>query len=119
MKISEKILNLRKSKNMSQDNLAEYLNVSRQAISKWESGQNMPDLENVKLLSKLFNVTIDTLVHDDLELEEKKEDKEENPYKYVVIGACLGMAIGFMADSYAYGLAGAMAGLAFTFFKSW
>ncbi|NMS90688.1 helix-turn-helix transcriptional regulator [Clostridioides difficile] len=62
MDISEKILKLRKSNNLSQENLAEQLNVSRQSISKWETGQSIPETEKLITLSEIFNVTIDYLL---------------------------------------------------------
>ena len=64
MKLAEKILALRKSKGMSQEELAEKLNVSRQAISRWENGTALPDASNVLQLSKLFGVTADYLLND-------------------------------------------------------
>lgn len=65
MKLSDKILELRKSHRMSQEDLAEKLNVSRQAISRWESGTAMPDANNILQISKLFGVTTDFLLNDD------------------------------------------------------
>ncbi|QQR03292.1 helix-turn-helix transcriptional regulator [Enterocloster clostridioformis] len=55
---------------MTQAELAEILNVSRQAISKWEMGTAVPDVTNMMSLSKLFNVSVDYLVNDELETEE-------------------------------------------------
>lgn len=60
--INEKIKYLRKANNMTQEELAEKLNVSRQAITKWESGIGTPDITNIEALAKLFNVTIDELL---------------------------------------------------------
>ena len=57
----EKLRSLRKQRNMSQEELADQLDISRQSISKWESGLSMPDLENVIKLSELFEVTLDYL----------------------------------------------------------
>ena len=65
MKLSEKILDLRKQHGMSQEDLAERLGISRQAISWWESGTVLPDSANVLQLSKLFGVTTDYLLNDD------------------------------------------------------
>jgi transcriptional regulator with XRE-family HTH domain len=62
MDLSEKILKLRKANNLSQEQLAEQLGVSRQSISKWESGQSTPEIENLGILSRIFNVTIDYLL---------------------------------------------------------
>jgi transcriptional regulator with XRE-family HTH domain len=67
MKLADKILNLRKNNGMSQEELAEKLNVSRQAISRWEVGTAQPDVSNVLQLSKLFGVTTDYLLNDDYE----------------------------------------------------
>ncbi|EMS73520.1 helix-turn-helix domain-containing protein [Ruminiclostridium cellobioparum] len=67
MKLADKILNIRKTYGMSQDDLAEKLNVSRQAISRWEMGTAQPDTPNVLQLSKLFGVTTDYLLNDDYE----------------------------------------------------
>lgn len=65
MKLFEKIAALRKTGGMSQEDLAEKLDVSRQAISRWESGAAMPDANNILKISKLFGVTTDYLLHDD------------------------------------------------------
>ncbi|MBQ8718910.1 MAG: helix-turn-helix transcriptional regulator [Clostridia bacterium] len=67
MTFSEKILNLRKARNMSQEELAERLEVSRQAISRWEMGTAMPDAVNILAISKLFGVTTDYLLYDEME----------------------------------------------------
>lgn len=60
--LAEKLYELRKTNALSQDELADKLNVSRQAISKWERGESLPDTENLIQLSKLYNVSIDELV---------------------------------------------------------
>ena len=60
--ISETIKALRRKNDMSQEQLAESLFVSRQAISKWERGEAMPDIENLASLSQLFGVTVDDLI---------------------------------------------------------
>lgn len=67
MKLSEKILNLRKQRGMSQEELAENLNVSRQAVSRWEMGSALPDATNILQLSRLFGVTTDYLLNDEYE----------------------------------------------------
>ena len=59
---SENLTKLRKESGMSQEQLAEELNVTRQAISKWESGTSMPDIDTVIALSEIFNVTTDYLL---------------------------------------------------------
>lgn len=67
MKIEEKIITFRKKLGWSQEDLAEKMNVSRQAISRWENGTALPDAQNVLQLSKLFDVTTDYLLNDDYE----------------------------------------------------
>ena len=64
MNFSEKLRLLRKSKGLSQEQLAEKILVSRQAVAKWELGQAFPDISNLIQLSNLFHVTVDYLVKD-------------------------------------------------------
>ncbi len=62
MEFSEKLIALRKGRELTQEQLAEQLNVSRQSVSKWESGQVIPEVEKIVALSKTFNVTLDSLL---------------------------------------------------------
>jgi transcriptional regulator with XRE-family HTH domain len=64
MTLGEKIKSARKSAGLTQEQLAEKLIVSRQAITKWESDKGLPDIENLKRLSKLLNISIDYLLDD-------------------------------------------------------
>lgn len=64
MIFSEKLQLLRKTKGLTQEELAEKMSVSRQAVAKWESGQVYPDISNLIGISNLFNVTVDYLVRD-------------------------------------------------------
>ena len=83
MKLAEKLFELRKEKGWSQEKLAEQINVSRQSISKWESGQVLPEIEKIIELSKIFQVTTDYLLLD--ENSEKGSSEvilEENKDKY-------------------------------------
>lgn len=64
MQFAEKMQKLRKERGMSQENLAEIIGVSRQSVSKWESGQSYPEMDKMIALSELFNVSIDELVKD-------------------------------------------------------
>lgn len=70
MTIGKKIQFLRKRKNITQEALAEELNVSRSAIAKWEADNGIPEIGNVKILAKLFSVSIDALVDDSQMIEE-------------------------------------------------
>ena len=62
MILADKIIRLRKKNGWSQEELAEKVNVSRQAVSKWESAQTIPELEKILLLGELFGVTLDYLL---------------------------------------------------------
>ena len=74
MILADKIIRLRKKNSWSQEELAEKMNVSRQAVSKWESAQTIPDLEKILQLSALFGVTTDYLLKDEIEDEELNGD---------------------------------------------
>ena len=67
MILSEKIIMLRKKYGWSQEELAERLDISRQSVSKWESGASIPDLERIVGMSQLFGVTTDYLLKDEME----------------------------------------------------
>lgn len=71
MNISDRIQALRKAKGMSQEQLADAIGVSRQAVSKWESEQATPDLEKVVIMSDLFEVTTDYILKGIEPVEEK------------------------------------------------
>ena len=73
MKLSEKITALRKSYNMTQEELASICNVSRQSISKWEADIALPELEKILLLGETFHISTDVLLKDELTLSEVKE----------------------------------------------
>ena len=78
MKLSEKILNLRKKFGLSQEELANELDISRQAVYKWEADISSPDLDKLKQLAKLFNISFDYLMNDDIE----NTAVPVEPYKY-------------------------------------
>ncbi len=93
MNISERIQSLRKSKGISQEELANEVGVSRQAVSKWESGQSVPDLEKVIILSEVFNVTTDYI------LKGIEQNKNDNVIisKIFYIGSTFMMTIGLLS----------------------
>lgn len=70
MILADKIIDLRKKAGWSQDELASKLNVTRQSVSKWEGAQSIPDMERIVRMSRLFGVTTDYLLKDELETEE-------------------------------------------------
>lgn len=82
MTLPDKIVELRKRNGWSQEDLAEKINVSRQAISRWEGGNALPDASNILQLSKLFGVTTDYLLNEeyksDEDLPKVKEIKKHN-----------------------------------------
>ena len=76
MKLSEKIQLLRHKNSYSQENMAEFCNVSRQSISKWEADIAIPETEKLLILSRLFNVSVDVLLKDELEIDALKDVKK-------------------------------------------
>lgn len=81
MILAEKVQALRKKNNWSQEELAEQLNISRQSVSKWESGASIPDIDKIIAMSSLFGVSTDYLLKDELEKEvpSEVEDVYEAP----------------------------------------
>lgn len=83
IEIANKLLELRKEKGLSQEQLAQELGISRQAISKWERAEASPDTDNLIQLAKLYDISLDELLlHDPSHKEEEKEDDED----YVHVG---------------------------------
>lgn len=82
MNLSKKIYELRKAKGMSQEQLAEKINVSRQSISKWESGESAPELERLIELSRVFDVSTDYLLLpsevDELTIRTERLENQQN-----------------------------------------
>ena len=85
MSLHETIYTLRTARNMSQLELAEALDVSRQSISKWETGTAMPELDKLVKLSDVFGITLDELVRGAAEPGEAKEEKENVSQPTVII----------------------------------
>lgn len=118
MKLSDRIQYLRKSRGMSQEELAEKIGVSRQAVSKWESEQSMPDLDKVILLSDFFGVTTDYLLKGtEPELQEENKKTGRASLGFVLICATLAGIWSLTANRFRYDecffiiLAGAVVGL--------
>lgn len=107
MLVSKKIYELRKARGLSQEQLAEKVNVSRQSISKWESGETVPEIERIIELSKVFNVSTDyLLLSSEVEnlasrtnqLEKQQEDlqvkvQKEHIRNIRILNSCLVYAI--------------------------
>ena len=81
MTLQEKIIKLRKKNGWSQEELADKIYVTRQAVSKWESGQSLPDVEKIVHMSKLFGVTTDYLLNDEIGTEDIIEESASNDKK--------------------------------------
>lgn len=82
MTFAEKLKELRKQKGISQEQLAEKIYVSRQAITKWESGNGLPDIENLIAISSLFNESLDSLLSEEKSLVSKHEFLYESRTEY-------------------------------------
>ena len=87
MILADKIITLRKKAGWSQEELAARLNVSRQSVSKWEGAQSIPDMDKVVQMSRLFGVTTDFLLKDELEIEEHTQSApvDEPPLRRVTM----------------------------------
>lgn len=83
MTLGEKIALLRGQNKMSQGDLAEKLEVSRQSVSKWETGASVPELDKLIMMSKLFNITLDELVQTDV-IPENTANNTEPQTTYIV-----------------------------------
>ena len=81
MEFCEKLLELRNSKKMTQEELAEALFVSRTAISKWESGRGYPSIDSLKEISKFFSVSIDELLSSDKLVSIAEKENRANMHK--------------------------------------
>lgn len=83
MILTEKILQLRKQNGWSQEELAEKLNVSRQSVSKWESGASIPDLGKILSMSEIFGVSTDYLLKEETQVVEYRNDYQEKQVRRV------------------------------------
>ena len=105
MKLSEKIIRLRKGRGLSQEELAERLGVSRQAVSRWESGTALPDAGNLRQISRLFEVSADYLLDEERESPEGPAaavaQKSHRTNGKVIAGGCMAM-LGFWGNVIIY-----------------
>lgn len=77
MEVSTQIKKYRSAMELSQEELAEKIYVTRQTISNWENGKTYPDIHSLLLLSSLFNVSLDQLIKGDIEIMKKEINKDE------------------------------------------
>jgi len=85
MEFHEKLQELRKSKGLTQEELAEALYVSRTAVSKWESGRGYPSIDSLKEISRFFGVTIDELICPREMMTAAEDDKRQSIGRYVSV----------------------------------
>ena len=98
--LSEKIKELRKKKGLTQEELANALNVSRQAITKWESGDGSPDIENLKNIALYFHVSVDYLIDS---TTEKVMDLKTKFQLVEIFLFVFGICLGIVAKSFEFG----------------
>lgn len=132
MNFGENLKRLRKERNLSQEQLSEMLNVSRQAISKWESNKTYPDIENLMLLRNIFNITLDDLLFDEntdkIEdmIESSKlptnsinydenESEDELSDSFMIGGFIVGISIGFITENFMWGIVGSFIGMGISY----
>jgi len=97
MTIEERIQELRKGKGLSQEQLAEILGVSRQAVSKWEGGQSLPEIEKLIAMSELFEVTIDYILKGETPASETSFKPSRFASQVVSAVATMLLAVGIFA----------------------
>ena len=107
-KTKSKIRELRISKNLTQQQLADELHLTKQAISKWEKGKSIPDITSIELLSSFFGVSVDYLINDDIEEVKTKmagaSSKRINKLSVILISALVFMTAAVIALSITLGV---------------
>ena len=124
IEIANRLVQLRKQHNMSQEELAEKLGISRQAVSKWERAESSPDTDNLISIAKLYNVSLDDLLKTDegpedlkRQAQEKREEQEKRAkeerhgwenktvmqkFPYPIVATILFFIIGFVFDRFQF-----------------
>ena len=95
MNLSDRIQYLRKARGISQEGLADQIGVSRQAVSKWESEQSMPDLDKIISMSDYFAVTTDYLLKG-IEPVVQKEEEQSIKHRRIASNICYQLSLGFV-----------------------
>ena len=98
MNFDEKIIKIRKDNNLTQEEMAEKLNVSRQAISNWENKRNLPDIEMLIIISKIFSISLDELIlggeeMNDIEKKLINDGSESRIVKMNLISTIIGTSL--------------------------
>ena len=104
MKFNEKLVNLRKKHNLSQEQVAEKLKVARQTISKWELGETTPEMDKLIMISELYNITLDELMKEENEGKVINDPNNTNSQKLagMTIKILKGIGIFFLIVSILY-----------------
>lgn len=121
MNLGERLQRLREEKNMSREDLAHEMNVSRQAVYKWENNKGYPDIENLIKFSEVYNITLDELIKGDrsfqrkIETDSKKHTAEDILDAGFVIGIIL-VFLGLFLDLGAFSVGVTILGFLTIFF---
>ena len=89
MTIGEKIYNLRKAKNYSQEEVANHLNVSRQTVSKWETDQSTPDFDKIVPLCELFEISTDEFLKGETNISKKDDDGKDKKRNAIIVSVSI------------------------------
>ncbi|MBO1265332.1 helix-turn-helix transcriptional regulator [Proteiniclasticum sp. SCR006] len=118
MTFSERLKNLRKERGVSQEELAKVLHITRQSISKWETGAAIPDMDKMRMLGDYYGLSLDELMDEDfsgrkepddvMDEDENQDDLEEN---LILGGFIIGIGLGFVTGNFLLGTAGGLIGL--------
>jgi len=118
MTFSEKLKYLRKEKEISQEELAQVIHVTRQSVSKWETGTAYPDIEKMKILSDFYKISLDDLMNTDNVIigghqEEiiEEDDQEELEENLILAGFVIGTGLGFLTGNFYFFTLGGLAGM--------
>ncbi|MCY8235502.1 helix-turn-helix domain-containing protein [Priestia endophytica] len=122
MKLGEQLKKLREERNMSREELAQKMNVSRQAVYKWENNKGYPDIQNLIRLSEIYGITVDELIKKDSTLQLETDIKEEEINAGFYIGIMiifLGIFLGLIFDSLIFSIVlNMVGGLIIGFYES-
>ncbi|WP_326847771.1 helix-turn-helix transcriptional regulator [Priestia endophytica] len=122
LKLGEQLKKLREERNMSREELAQKMNVSRQAVYKWENNKGYPDIQNLIRLSEIYGITVDELIKKDSTLQLETDIKEEEINAGFYIGIMiifLGIFLGLIFDSLIFSIVlNMVGGLIIGFYES-
>jgi transcriptional regulator with XRE-family HTH domain len=124
LKLGEQLKKLREERNMSREELAQKMNVSRQAVYKWENNKGYPDIQNLIRLSEIYGTTVDELIRKDSTLQHetdiKEKEEEINAGFYIgIIIIFLGIFLGLIFNSLIFSIVlNMVGGLIIGFYES-